>query len=87
MALWRDCVPSYSEGWTSLMQFTAPGAAPPDEIQLLSPACEVLFLWIHQTQQHSEPARKILMEVCSCMHVIIYIEMKTPDQHCAAVVV
>lgn len=83
LSLWSDSVPSYSEGWASLMQFTALGAAPPGETQLLSPACEVL-LWIYQTQQHSEPARRIPSEVWSCMCVLIHIEMKIPDQHCAS---
>lgn len=81
VALCSGSVPSYSEGWASLVSFTALGAAPPGETQLLSPACEVLLLWIHQTQQHSQPARRIPSDVCSSLCVGIYIEMKILHLH------
>lgn len=61
----------------------SPGAAPPGETQLLSPACELLLLWVHQTQQHPEPAGGSLRRfVVVC--VVIYTEMKIPDQHSAS---
>lgn len=85
VALCSASVLGYSEGWASLMQCTALGTSPPDETQVLSSSCEVIFLLVHQMQQHTEPVRrKIPPEVCSYMYIIIFKEMKILGQHCTA---
>lgn len=70
VALWSGSVPRSSEGWTSLMQFTALGAAPPADTQLLSPACLVLPLCTHQTQHiqsMQEGSLQIFVVVCTVL--------------------